>query len=433
MRADLESLVRIPSISLLPEHAADVRRSATAVGELFAAEGFDVELVAIGDAAPAVLARKAAPPGRPTVLLYAHHDVQPAGDEADWESPPFVPTERGARLHGRGAADDKAGIAAHLAAVRAHGDDLPVGVTVFVEGEEESGSETLAQLLERYHDELFADVIVIADSSNWAVGAPAITTSLRGVLDFYVEVRTLDHALHSGMWGGVVPDALMVLTRLLASLHDERGNVAVDGLVSGPAPDVPHDETQVRKDGGVLDHVHLIGDGSIAERLWTRPAITVIGLDAAPTAGAGNTLAPSAKAMVSVRLAPGDDPEPAYAAVRDHLERHVPWGAHMVMTPGFPPGRPVRVDTTGPAFDAARAAFKEAWGGVDLLEIGTGGSIPIVDDFARTFPAAAILVTGVEDPDTRAHSPNEGLHLADWERVCHAEALLLHHLGRSQT
>ena len=224
----------------------------------------------------------------------------------------------------------------------------------------------------------------------------------------------------------------MVLTRLLASLHDERGNVAVDGLVSGPAPDVPHDEAQLRKDGGVLDGVHLIGDGSIPERLWTRPAITVIGLDAAPTAGAGNTLAPSARAMVSVRLAPGDDPEPAYAAVRAHLERHVPWGAHMVMTPGFPPGRPVRVDTAGPAFDAARAAFKEAWDGVDLLEIGTGGSIPIIDDFARTFPGAAVLVTGVEDPDTRAHSPNEGLHLADWERVCHAEALLLHHLGGSR-
>ena len=428
VRSDLEALVRIPSVSLLPEHAADVRRSATAVADLFAGEGFEVRLVAIGDAAPAVLARKPAPAGRPTVLLYAHHDVQPAGDEADWDSPPFTPTERGERLYGRGAADDKAGIAAHLAAVRAHGDRLPVGVTIFVEGEEESGSETLAQLLEQHHDDLLADVIVIADSSNWAIGAPALTTSLRGVFDFYVEVRTLDHALHSGMWGGVVPDALMALTRLLTTLHDERGNVAVAGLVSGPAPDVVYDEARLRDEGGVLDGVDLIGDGSTVERLWTRPALTVIGLDAIRTEEASNTLAPSAKAMISVRLAPGDDPERAFAAVREHLERHVPWGAQLTITPGYPPGRPVQIDATGPAFDAARAAFTEAWDGADLLHIGTGGSIPIVDDFARAFPDAAILVTGVEDPDTRAHSPNEGLHLAEWERFCLAETLLLHHL-----
>ena len=429
VRADLEALVAIPSVSLLPEHADDVRRSATAVADLFEAEGFDVQLVAIGDAPPAVLARKPAPLGRPTVLLYAHHDVQPAGDESDWESPPFIATQRGERLYGRGAADDKAGIAAHLAAVRAHGDQLPVGVTVFVEGEEESGSETLGQLLERHHEDLRADVIVIADSSNWAVGAPALTTSLRGVFDFYVEVRTLDHALHSGMWGGVVPDALMVMTRLLATLHDDRGNVAVEGLVCGPAPDVDYDEGRLGAEGGVLDGVDLIGDGSIVERLWTRPAVTVIGLDATGTAEASNTLAPTAKAMVSVRLAPGDDPEPAFEAVRRHLEQHVPWGAQLTITPGYPPGRPVQIDATGPAFDAARAAFGEAWEGANLLTIGTGGSIPIVDDFARAFPDAAILVTGVEDPDTRAHSPNEGLHLAEWERVCLAETLLLHHLS----
>jgi acetylornithine deacetylase/succinyl-diaminopimelate desuccinylase-like protein len=428
VRADLEALVRIPSVSLLPEHAADVRRSATAVADLFAGEGFDVQLVAIGDAAPAVLARRPAPAGRPTVLLYAHHDVQPAGNESDWDSPPFNPTEREGRLYGRGAADDKAGIAAHLAAIRAHGDRLPVGVTVFIEGEEESGSETLGRLLERYHDDLRADVIVIADSTNWAVGSPALTTSLRGVFDFYVEVRTLDHALHSGMWGGVAPDALMVLTRLLTSLHDERGNVAVDGLHRGPAPDVAYDETRLRQEGGILDGVSLIGDGATVERLWTRPALTVIGLDAVRTAEASNTLAPSAKAMISVRLAPGDDPERAFGAVREHLARHVPWGAKLTITPGYPPGRPVQIDPTGPAFDAARVAFTEAWDGAELLHIGTGGSIPIVDDFARAFPDAALLVTGVEDPDTRAHSPNEGLHIAEWERVCLAETLLLHYL-----
>lgn len=428
MRTDLERLVRIPSVSLLPEHAADVRRSAQAVADLFAGEGLDVRLVAIDDAAPAVLARKQAPPGRPTVLLYAHHDVQPAGDETAWDSPPFTPTERGDRLYGRGAADDKAGIAAHLAAIRAHGDQLPVGVTVFVEGEEESGSETLGRLLEQYHNDLAADVIVIPDSTNWAIGAPALTTSLRGVLDFYVEVRTLDHPLHSGMWGGVFPDALMVLARLLTSLHDKHGNVAVDGLVSGPGPDLTYEESRLRNEGGVLDDVDLIGDGTLVERLWTRPALTVIGLDAVRTAEASNTLAPSARAMISVRLAPGDEPEQAFAALREHLEQHVPWGAQLTITPGYPPGRPIQIDARGPAFDAARTAFTEAWDGAELLQIGSGGSIPIVDDFARAFPDAAILVTGVEDPDTRAHSPNEGLHLAEWERVCLAETLLLHYL-----
>ena len=376
-----------------------------------------------------MLARRPAPAGRPTVLLYAHYDVQPAGDDADWESPPFIATERGERLDGRDAADDKAGIAAHLAAVRAQGDELPVGVTVFVEGEEESGSETLGRLLAEHHDDLRSDVIVIADSTNWAVGAPAITTTLRGVFDLYVEVRTLDHALHSGMWGGAVPDALMVMTRLLASLHDDRGNVAIEGLASGPAPKVDYDESRLRREGGVLDGVALIGDGSIVERLWTRPAVTVIGLDAVRTELASNTLAPAAKAMISVRLAPGDDPDPAYAAVCRHLERHVSWGAELRITPGYPPGRPVQIDATGPAFDEARAAFREAWDGAELLVVGTGGSIPIIDDFARAFPDAAILVTGVEDPDTRAHSPNEGLHLAEWERVCLAETLLLHRLA----
>jgi len=428
VRTDLERLVRIPSVSLLPEHAADVRRSAQAVADLFAGEGLDVRLVAIDDAAPAVLARRQAPAGRPTVLLYAHHDVQPPGDESAWDSPPFTPTERGDRLYGRGAADDKGGIAAHLAAIRAHGDQLQVGVTVFVEGEEESGSETLGRLLEQYHDDLSADVIVIADSTNWAIGAPALTTSLRGVFDFYVEVRTLDHPLHSGMWGGVFPDALMVLARLLSSLHDERGTVAVSGLVSGPGPDVTYEESRLRHEGGVLDGVDLIGDGTLVERLWTRPALTVIGLDAVRTAEASNTLAPSARAMISVRLAPGDEPEQAFAAVREHLEQHVPWGAQLTVTPGYPPGRPIRIDAKGPAFDAARTAFTEAWDGAELVQIGSGGSIPIVDDFARAFPDAAILVTGVEDPDTRAHGPNEGLHLAEWERVCLAETLLLHYL-----
>jgi cysteinylglycine-S-conjugate dipeptidase len=429
VRADLESLVRIPSVSADPARADDVRRSAEATAELFRAEGFDdVRILSAGGGAPAVVARRLGPEGAPTVLLYAHHDVQPVGDPADWDSDPFEPTERGSRLYGRGAADDKAGIAAHLAAVRAHGADLPVGVTVFVEGEEEVGSPTLGAFLEAHQDLLGADVIVIADSGNWDIGEPALTTSLRGLVDCFVEVRTLDHGVHSGMWGGVVPDALMVLVRLLATLHDDEGNVAVAGLVSAPAADVDYPLERVRPESGVAEGVELIGSGSVVERLWTKPAVTVIGLDATRTVDASNTLAPSAKAKISVRLAPGDSSEQAMARVREHLEKHVAWGAQVTFTPGEY-GEPTLIDATGPAYDAARAAFREAWDGVEPVDMGVGGSIPFIAAFVEAFPAAAVLVTGVEDPDTRAHGANEGLHLAEFERVCLAEALLLHHLA----
>src|SRR5689334_20449033 len=239
VRKDLEDLVRIESVSADPARAGEVRRSAEAVQALFAAEGFETRIATAssGDA-PAVIARKPAPAGRPTVLLYAHHDVQPEGEHDLWDSAPFEPTERGDRLYGRGAADDKAGIAAHLAAVRALGEDLGVGVTVFVEGEEEVGSETLPELLRENKADLEADVIVIADSGNWDIGVPALTTSLRGLVRVNVEVRTLSHAVHSGMWGGLVPDAVMTLARVIASLHDDEGNVAIEGLYAGPAADV---------------------------------------------------------------------------------------------------------------------------------------------------------------------------------------------------
>src|SRR3954468_14370510 len=254
VRADLEALVRIPSVSADPARADDVRRSAEATANLFRAEGFDdVQILHADGGSPAVVARKPAPAGAPTVLLYAHHDVQPVGDPADWDSEPFEPTERGARLFGRGAADDKAGIAAHLGAVRAFKDDLPVGVTVLVEGEEEIGSPTLEAFLAAHRDRLRADVIVIADSANGDIGAPALMTSLRGLVDCVVEVRTLHHGVHSGMWGGVVPDALTALARLLTTLHDERGDVAVDGLLSGPAPVVDYPEDRVRAEAGVVD------------------------------------------------------------------------------------------------------------------------------------------------------------------------------------
>jgi acetylornithine deacetylase/succinyl-diaminopimelate desuccinylase-like protein len=429
IRKDLENLVRIPSVSADPAHAEDVRRSAEATAQLFEAEGFDdVRILSSHGGAPAVVARKPAPAGAPTVLLYAHHDVQPVGDLADWDSEPFEPTERGGRLFGRGAADDKAGIAAHLAAIRAHGGTPPVGVTVFVEGEEEVGSPTLAPFLEEHKDLLQADVIVIADSTNWEIGVPALTTTLRGNVDVFVEVATLDHGIHSGMWGGLVPDAVMALVRLLATLHDDDGNVAVEGLVSGPASDLDYPEDRIREESSILDGVQLIGSGPYVERLWTKPSISIIGLDATRTDKASNTLIPSARAKVSLRLAPGDEATSALDKLIAHLESHAPWGARVTVTRGRQSGQPGVIDAQGPVYDAARAAFKEAWDGTEPVDIGVGGSIPFIAAFQDAFPTSAVLVTGVEDPDTRAHGANEGLHLKEFERVCLAESLLLNNL-----
>ncbi len=428
VRRDLEALVRIQSVSADPSRFGEVRRSAEFTAGLFRDEGFDVQTITAEGGLPAIVARKPGPAGSPTVLLYAHHDVQPEGDHAAWESEPFEPIERAGRLFGRGAADDKAGIAAHLAAVRAHGDDLPVGVTVFVEGEEEVGSPTLDVLLAEKHELLKSDVIVIADSTNWALGQPALTTSLRGLVDCVVEVRTLQHGVHSGMWGGVVPDALTALVRLLATLHDDEGNVAVEGLAAGHANSLDYPESSLRHDSGVLDGVDLMGSGSVVDRLWTKPAIAVIGLDATRVADASNTLIPAARAKISVRLAPGDEGGSALKRLREHLVSHAPWGASVSIEDGEI-GQPFAIDARGPAYDAAREAFREAWDGTAPVDIGVGGSIPFIAAFAERFPEAAILVTGVEDPDTRAHGANEGLHLAEFQRVCLAEALLLAKLG----
>ncbi|MCD9154067.1 dipeptidase [Aeromicrobium duanguangcaii] len=431
IRRDLEDLVRIESVSADPARAAEVQRSAEAVAALLRAESFDdVEIVSAREdgGAPAVIGHKAGPAGAPTVLLYAHHDVQPENDHAEWDSAPFEPTERGDRLYARGAADDKAGIAAHLGALRVFGDDLPVSVTMFIEGEEEVGSDTLPELLRRHHDRLAADVIVIADSGNWDIGVPALTTSLRGLVRADIEVRTLTHAVHSGMWGGLVPDALITLSRLIASFHDEAGNLLIEGLHSGPAADVDYPEERLRAESGANPGMEWMGSGSAVERLWTKPALAITGLDAPQVEGASNTLVPSARAKVSLRIAPGDTAANAVECLRRHCEQHVPWGAELTFTV-VDTGEATAIDATGPAYDAAREAFTEAWDGTAPVDMGVGGSIPFIAEFLETFPDASVLVTGVEDPDTRAHGANEGLHLAEFERVVLAEALLLRNLG----
>jgi acetylornithine deacetylase/succinyl-diaminopimelate desuccinylase-like protein len=430
-RADLEELIRIPSVSADPAAAAEVRRSADLTASLLRSAGaHETEVLdAVDGGQPAVLARYPAPPGMPTVLLYAHHDVQPTGDPAAWTSPPFEPAERDGRLYGRGSSDDKAGVAAHLTALRAFDGRPPVGVTVFIEGEEEVGSPTLGAMLEREHGRLAADVIVLADSANFQAGWPALTTTLRGLTDCVVEVRALRHGVHSGAFGGAAPDALTALCRLLATLHDEQGNVAIAGLETGTAPRVDYPEEQFRAEAGMLDGVRLLGSGSVAERVWARPSASVLAIDATRVADASNTLAAVARAKVSMRLAPGDDPARASRALSSHLREHAPWGVEVRVLDGEL-GRGYAIDASGQVFDAARAALGEAYHH-DPVDMGVGGTIPFVASFAQAYPASAILVTSAgADPDCRAHGADESLKLQDFERACLAEALLLTKLAK---
>jgi acetylornithine deacetylase/succinyl-diaminopimelate desuccinylase-like protein len=357
--------------------------------------------------------------------------VQPTGGDEQWTSPPFQPTERDGRLYGRGAADDKAGVMAHLAVIRAFrslsADGPPVGITLFIEGEEESGSPTLTALLAEHRDELACDVIIIADSGNPATDVPALTTSLRGLVDCTVEVRMLERPVHSGVFGGPLGDALTALCRLLATLHDDKGRVAVPGLVHGTSNAPDPDEATFRSEAGTLDGVELIGAGTLVERLWRQPAVAVLGIDAPKVAEAANVLLPSARAAVSLRLAPGQDTALAQRALHEHLVANAPWGSTVTVTPGAA-AAPFELDAVGAVYDVARRTFGEAYGNA-AVEVGIGGSIPFIAEFARTFPGAAVLVTGVGDPASRWHGIDESLHLDMFAKAVLAEALLLSDLA----
>jgi acetylornithine deacetylase/succinyl-diaminopimelate desuccinylase-like protein len=438
--AELGALVRIPSIAFPSFDPAEVSRSAHAVAAL--AEGLGVfDRVAVTTAEipgsadgergmPAALATRAARNGKPTVVLYAHHDVQPPGDDALWDSPPFEPTVRDGRVYGRGAADDKAGVLVHVAAIRAlaevAGADLDLGITLFVEGEEEAGSRSFSRFLSDNADALRGDVIVVADSGNWDALTPGLSVSLRGNARFTLRVRTLEHASHSGMFGGAVPDAMTATIRLLSTMWDADGSVAVEGLRARDAETPDYAEATLRDEAGLPDGVTPIGTGPILSRIWNKPSITVTGIDAPSVANASNTLSPEVAVVMSVRVAPGQPAREAYEAVEAHLRAHAPFGAQLSFE-DLDSGDGFLVDTGGWAVELARDALARGYG-VAPVDMGVGGSIPFISDLAEQFPDAQILVTGIEDPHTRAHSPNESLDVETFRRAVVAEALFLERL-----
>ncbi|HEU5301653.1 MAG TPA: M20/M25/M40 family metallo-hydrolase [Acidimicrobiia bacterium] len=444
--AALCDLVRIPSISADPDHAGDVQASADAVATYLEDAGFEhLRQSTAGGAPPCVIGDWLhAGDDAPTLLLYAHHDVQPPGYVERWTSDPFEPVERDGRLYGRGSADDKAGAVAHGAMVRAWlatEGTLPCNVKVMVEGEEEIGSPRLGTFLAAEADALRADAIVLADAGNWSVGTPGITTSLRGLASGTVTVRSLDGPVHSGMAGGAVPDAATALSRMLATLVDDRGDITIDGFwddVEPPTPAqrarldaIPDHADALRRALGVREGVELVGDPalSVHERLWYRPSLTIIGVDTHPIEGSSNQIVAMASARISIRVAPGQDPHRLVECLRAHLESRTPWGLEFAFEPGE--AAPAwSCEPEGHAFDAAIRALTEGFGKAPVV-MGVGGSIPFVGPFAAAFGGVPALLLGPGDPGSRIHGEDESLHLGDFRSLIRSEALLLAELARS--
>jgi acetylornithine deacetylase/succinyl-diaminopimelate desuccinylase-like protein len=423
VRRDLERLVAIPSVSAAEHDPEPLRRSADAVAEMLTSVGAETKILRSDGGHPAVVGYVPAPAGRPTVLLYAHHDVQPPGPDSEWGSPAFTPTVRDGRLYGRGSSDDKAGVVAHIAALRAFGGKPPCGVAVFIEGEEEAGSENLRGYLERERARLACDAVVVADGGNWRLGEPALTTTLRGVVSCVVELRVLDKAVHSGQFGGPFPDALTAMVQLLATLHDKKGDVAIKDVVRGKAKKLDLTEDELRSQAGARKGLALIGKGGLTDRLWMKPSISILAIDAPAVRDAVNQLVPVSRAKVSMRIPPGQDGKKALAALVDHLKKNVPWGVEVNISRESS-GEPFVTKTGGPAYKAMKGALSKAWGH-KAVDIGAGGTIPFLFDLAELFPRAEIMVTGVEDPRSGAHGPDESVDLGELERACLAEALFL--------
>ncbi|MEU9048320.1 MULTISPECIES: dipeptidase [unclassified Kitasatospora] len=429
-RTDLAELVAFPSVADPRQFPVEeCEKAALWVADAFAAEGLtNVRLLDTPDGTQSVYAELPGPEGAPTVLLYSHYDVQPPLDEDAWLSPAFELTERDGRWYGRGAADCKGNILMHLTALRAlrqvYGDGYPVGLKIIVEGSEEQGTGGLERYAEAHPELLTADAIVIGDTGNFAAGLPTVTASLRGMTVVEASVTTLAGNLHSGAFGGAAPDALQSLVRILASLHDENGDVSVAGLNTDQTWEgVQYPEEQFRADAKVLDGVALTGTGSIGDRLWARPAVTVLGIDAPPVIGATSSVQAAAKALISVRVPPGMDASAAQDALVAHLEAKVPLGARLtVRRQGS--GAPFRADTSGPAYEAMGEAMAEAFG-TGMVASGQGGSIPLCNTLRTLYPQAEIVLIGVEEPTAQIHAVNESLDPQELERMALTEALFL--------
>ena len=427
---ELSRLVRIPSIAFPGYDEKPVRASAEATAEILEASGFGgVRLIELPDVDhPAVFGEVAGQAGAPTVLLYAHHDVQPEGPLEQWTSPPFEPEVRDGRLYGRGSSDDKCGIVMHAAALRAWEGTPPVTVKVLVEGEEEASAEHLPFLIEGHRELLRAEVIGVADGGNWRAGIPTLETSIRGVVDCVVTVRALDLAVHSGAYGGPAIDAISALARILSTLHDDDGAVAIEGLTHGPWEGLQLTEDEYREETPLRPSVSLVGSGSISERLWSKPAVAVLGLDAPRVVEASNQLVHVASAKVSLRLAPEEDARHAMNLLTGHLAERAPWGVEVDVVPGTS-GQGMRVKTDGPGFAAMDRAMQAAFGR-EVVQSGSGGSVPLVPELSAVLPDAEILMYGASDEKSQYHSIDESVDLGDLERVTLAEALLFGELVR---
>ncbi len=425
-RTELAELVAVKSVADPRQYPpSECERAATWVRDAFAEVGFtDARLAPTVDGSQAVIGSREGPPDAPTVLLYAHYDVQPPLDESSWHSPPFELTERDGRWYGRGSADCKGNILMHLTALRALGDALPVNLKLVVEGSEEQGTGGLEDFVPRHPDLLRADAILVCDTGNAAVGQPTVTTSLRGLANVVVTVRALAGEVHSGMFGGPAPDALAALIRALATLRDEHGNTTIAGLDSSQTwTGVPYPEEQFRADAGVPEGVGLLGDGAVADLVWARPAVTVLGIDAPPVVGSAAAIQPTARARLNLRVPPGMDPRRAQDALFDQLTRAVPWGVR-VEVEREALGAPFQAATGGPAYRAMGEAMRAAYGR-ELASAGQGGSIPLCNVFQETFPTAEIILMGVEEPRCLIHAPNESVDPTEIAHLATAEALFL--------
>lgn len=428
-RQELAELVAFRSVAdpqqFPPEECAGAARW---IADALRAEGFaDVRILDTPDGTPSVYGWLPGPEGAPTVLLYAHYDVQPPLDEDAWTSPPFTLTERDGRWYGRGAADCKGGVLMHLLALRAlrATGGLPVGIKVIVEGSEEQGTAGLERYAEQHPELLAADAVVIGDSGNVREGQPTVTATLRGMALLRVEVETLEGNLHSGTFGGAAPDALAALIRVLDSLRAEDGSSTVDGLAAdGRWSGTAYDPETFRRDAGVLPEVSLLGSGTVADEVWARPSVTVLGIDCPPVLGATPSVQARAAALVSLRVPPGVDASEAGELLAAHLRARTPWGARVTVA-SLGEGQPFRADTTSPAYASMAEAMALAYDGAEMAVVGQGGSIPLTNTLAQLYPTAEFLLIGLSAPEARIHAVDESVSPRELERMAVAEALFL--------